>query len=313
MDTTAQEKYVIPAALGKAQEGSGFAELAAGFGLTAAPPAVAEGMRGGCTQLPQPSPLPCNRGQLQTSRKLSSKALGAPWSLQIPGHPSWCSYRNSIIGPQAAISPAPHSYPLAAENFSLFLDLFFFFLPLQPQQGCWLSYSACVSMAGSWDGAEEQETLSQGFTPSLQHTAGTRLCTGQGERSAPVMKQHLKTGLFNSEIMTALTCFAGVLALCQAGESSNGELPNPPNIKGNEAVPMGLVCSLATEMLHQSFPLKSRAVRCSGIPGSPSAGPAASAKQGFIFSAVQTTTSQSDCEKSLTNIIEMNKRRGKNS
>lgn len=41
--------------------------------------------------------------------------------------------------------------------------------------------------------------------------------------------------------MTALTCFAGILALCQAGESSDAELPNPPNIKGNEAVPMGLI------------------------------------------------------------------------
>jgi len=48
-------------------------------------------------------------------------------------------------------------------------------------------------------------------------------------------------GLFHSEIMTALTCFAGILALRQAGESSDAEKPNPPNIKGNEAVPMGLV------------------------------------------------------------------------
>lgn len=87
MDTTAQEKYVIPAVLRKAQEGSSFAELAAGFGLTAAPPAAAEGMRGDCIQLPQPSPLPYKRGQLQTSGKLSSKAMGAPWSLQIPSHP----------------------------------------------------------------------------------------------------------------------------------------------------------------------------------------------------------------------------------
>lgn len=41
--------------------------------------------------------------------------------------------------------------------------------------------------------------------------------------------------------MTALTCFADIPALCQAGESSDAELPNPPNIKANEAVPMGLV------------------------------------------------------------------------
>lgn len=83
--------------------------------------------------------------------------------------------------------------------------------------------------------------LSQGFTPSLPRTAGARLSTGQRKHSAAVMKQRPKMGLFHSEIMTALTCFAGIPALCQAGESSGAELPNPPNIKGNEAVPMGLV------------------------------------------------------------------------
>lgn len=62
-----------------------------------------------------------------------------------------------------------------------------------------------------------------------------------GERSAAVMKQHPKMGLFHSGILTALTCFAGIPALCQAGESSDAELPNLPNIKGNGAVPMGLV------------------------------------------------------------------------
>lgn len=46
---------------------------------------------------------------------------------------------------------------------------------------------------------------------------------------------------FHSEIMRALTCFAGSPELCQAGESSDAELPNSPNIKGNEAVPMGLI------------------------------------------------------------------------
>lgn len=51
---------------------------------------------------------------------------------------------------------------------------------------------------------------------------------------------HLRRGLFHSQIMTALTCFGGILALCQAGESRDAELPNPPNIKGNEAVPMEL-------------------------------------------------------------------------
>lgn len=64
---------------------------------------------------------------------------------------------------------------------------------------------------------------------------------GTGKCVAAVMKQHLKMGLFHSEITTAMTCFAGIPALCQAGESSDAEQPNPPNIKGNEAVPMGLV------------------------------------------------------------------------
>lgn len=41
--------------------------------------------------------------------------------------------------------------------------------------------------------------------------------------------------------MTALTCFGGIPALCQAGESGEAELPSPPNIKGNEAVPMELI------------------------------------------------------------------------
>lgn len=314
MDTTAQEKYVIPAVLRKAQEGSSFAELAAGFGLTAAPPAAAEGMRGDCIQLPQPSPPAI---QERTAANLWKTILQGHGCTLEPANPQ--SSRLVLLQKQHHRLTG-HNFPCTMQLSSCsrefqFLSCFliFFFLPLQLQQGCWLSYSACVSVAGSWDGAGEQKLLSQGFTPLLQHTAGARLSTGQGERSAAVMKQHLKAGLFHSEIMTALTCFAGILALCQAGESSDGELPNPPNIKGNEAVPMGFVCSLATKMLHQSFPLKSRAARCSGIPSSPSAGPAASAKQGLIFSAVQTTMSQSDCEKSLTNIIGMNKRRGKNS
>ena len=58
---------------------------------------------------------------------------------------------------------------------------------------------------------------------------------------AAVTKQRLKMGLFHSEITTAVTCFAGIPALCQAGESSDAEQPKPPNLKGNEAIPMGLV------------------------------------------------------------------------
>lgn len=70
--------------------------------------------------------------------------------------------------------------------------------------------------------------------------------------------------------------------------------------------PWDLFCFLAIGTLHQSFPLKSTAARCSG---SSSAG---SAKWGFVFPALQTNTSQNDCEKSIANIIGM-KRRSKNS
>lgn len=134
MDTTAQEKYVIPAVLRKAQEGSSFAELAAGFGLTAAPPAAAEGMRGYCIQLPQP----CH------TREDSCKPLEnyppRPWV-----HPGAC--KSPVIqasAPAETASPADrpqfplhHAVILLQQRISVYLLLFnIFFLPLQLQQGC---------------------------------------------------------------------------------------------------------------------------------------------------------------------------------
>lgn len=101
----------------------------------------------------------------------------------------------------------------------------------------WLQ--CCGVRAQPGDG--DQKMLSQGFTSLLLCTTGASLSTGQWKRSAAVTKQLPKMLLFHSEIMTALTCFAGIPALCQAGESNDAELPNPPNIKGNAAVPMGLV------------------------------------------------------------------------
>lgn len=83
--------------------------------------------------------------------------------------------------------------------------------------------------------------LSQGFSTSLQCAAGTQPLHGAGKQLSCCYETHLRMGLFHGQIMTALTCFGGIPALCQAGESRDAELPSPPNIKGSEAVPMELI------------------------------------------------------------------------
>lgn len=90
-----------------------------------------------------------------------------------------------------------------------------------------------------------------------------------GKCWAAVMKQHLKMGLFHREILTALTCFAGSPALCQAGESSDAAQPNPPNIKGSEAVPMGLVLLSGRRNLASELPFEEHRQR--GAAGAPAA------------------------------------------
>ncbi|KAJ7398736.1 hypothetical protein BTVI_122219 [Pitangus sulphuratus] len=111
-------------------------------------------------------------------------------------------------------------------------------------------------------------------------------------------------GLFHGEIMTALTCFAGITALCQAGESRDAELPSPPNIKGNEAVPMGLVLLSGHSNVASELSFEEPGNEVQWDPQEL----LTSAKQGFISSVVQPKMSQNDCQKSLANIIGMNKK-----
>lgn len=83
--------------------------------------------------------------------------------------------------------------------------------------------------------------LSQGFNLLVPCAAETQPLHGAGKLLSCCYETHLRMGLFHSPIMTALTCCGGIPALCQAGESRDAELPSPPNIKGNEAVPMELI------------------------------------------------------------------------
>lgn len=130
---------------------------------------------------------------------------------------------------------------------------------LPPQQGFGLGCGVCRSH----DGTGDQKVLSQGFTPLPSLSAGPGKC------SAAVMKRHPKMGLFHREILTALTCFAGSPALCQAGESSGAAQPNPPNIKGNEAVPMGLVLLSGHRNVASELPFEEHRQR--GAAGAPAA------------------------------------------
>lgn len=215
--------------------------------------------------------------------------------------------KNSIRGWQAADFPVPYSCPAAAKNWGLFLCGFFFLL-IQPQQGCWAWLQSCgawASTAGSWDGAGEQKMLSQGFSTSLPCAAGTQPLQGQGNSSAAVMK-HIwgwvcSTGklwqpwpALEASRPSAKLVNQGMLN-CQVHQTS----------KETKLFPWNSFCSLATETFPQSFPLKSQAVRCSGIPGSCSPQPSSS-------SAVQNKMSQNNCEKSCANTKGINKMRGKN-
>ena len=158
--------------------------------------------RGLCQAPTAPSPaLQEGREQLQTSGKLSSEALGAPWRQQLPGHPSRCSCarpdpETASLADKLQISLHHTAVLSAAENFSLFLMWVFFQTcaavarMLTWPQCC----GACVSTAGSWDGAGDQKAMSQGFALSLLHATGASLSTGQGKCSAAVMKQSLKNG-----------------------------------------------------------------------------------------------------------------------
>lgn len=109
----------------------------------AAPLAVAVGMRGGCVKLPQPSPLPCKREENSCKPQENSPEKPAtPWPFKpVLLRRTWP--RNSVTSRQPVNFPAPHSWPLAAENFSWFL-MWVFFPLLQLHQGCWLGCSAAV-------------------------------------------------------------------------------------------------------------------------------------------------------------------------
>lgn len=137
----------------------------------------------------------------------------------------------------------PQSCPAAAKNLSLFL--------------LWAAFSTCTATARVLGLAEELWCLREhswelrwGWGPENAEAGFSSLCavccwdpaSPQGrEVLSCCYETHLRKGLFHSPITTALTCCGGIPALCQAGESRDAELPSPPNIKGNEAVPMELI------------------------------------------------------------------------
>lgn len=180
--------------------------------------------------------------------------------------------RSSIRGWQAANFSAPHSCPAAAENLSLFLLWAFFCTCTAPARMLGLAAELWCLHEQGWElrwgwGPENAEP---GFPPlslPLQplHRAGTR--------SAAVMK-HIWEWVcstvkwwqpwpaLEASWLSAKLVNQGMLN-CQIHQTS----------KEMKLFPWSSFCSLATETFHQSFPLKSQAVRCSGIPSSSSPEP----------------------------------------
>lgn len=266
-------------------------------------------------------PLQESREHLQTSGKLSSKVLGAPWSKQLPSHPSRCS----CAGPDSEIASPADKMQISLHHTAILLQqrISVYFLC-----GCFFHF---CSRSKDADLAAVLWCVRTWARPGAETGLGTRKCWARVSPphchaplgpASPQGRGNTQLLLWNSvrkwvcstvklwqpwpALQASRLCARlvnQVVLNCQIHQTS----------KEMKLFPWDSFCTPATEMLHQSFPLKSQAARCSGIPSSSSVGLATSAKQGFIFSAVQTNMSQDDCEKALANIIGMIKRRGKNS
>lgn len=268
-----------------------------------------------------PSPAREQRTPANLWKTLLQGAVGAPWSKQLPSHPSRCS----CAGPDSEIASPADKLQISLHHTAILLQqrISVYFLC-----GCFFHF---CSRSKDADLAAVLWCVRTWARPGAETGLGTRKCWARVSPphchaplgpASPQGRGNTQLLLWNSvwkwvcstvklwqpwpALQASRLCARlvnQVVLNCQIHQTS----------KEMKLFPWDSFCAPATEMLHQSFPLKSQAARCSGIPSSSSVGLATSAKQGFIFSAVQTNMSQDDCEKALANIIGMIKRRGKNS